>query len=147
LATFAMDPAAARRPIAALTSSSVHGWRSAHRIAPLAGTKRSRAVVAGARIDLVENDQAAFFVCYFAMIQTVSMITTMAMNCSSTRSRMSFCDVLPEPPRIILMRPRRSTTATAPMAIGTATCDMKSTMTGSFHLTTMTTLRGKSNTS
>jgi hypothetical protein len=29
-----------------------------------------------------------------------------------------------------LMRPRRSTTATAPMAIGTATCDMKSAMTG-----------------
>jgi hypothetical protein len=53
----------------------------------------SRAVVAGACIDLVENDQAAFFVCYFAMIQTVNMITTMAMNCSSTRSRMSFCDV------------------------------------------------------
>jgi hypothetical protein len=27
------------------------------------------------RIDLVENDQAAFFVCYFAMIQTVNMIS------------------------------------------------------------------------
>jgi hypothetical protein len=27
---------------------------------PLAGAKRSRAVVAGARIDLVENDHAAF---------------------------------------------------------------------------------------
>jgi len=65
---------------------------------------------------------------YFAMIQTVNMITMMAMNCSSTRSRMSCCDVLPEPPRIILMRPSRSTTATAPTAIGTATCDMKLAM-------------------
>ena len=80
------------------------------------------------------------------MIQSVNMITTMAMNCSSTRSRMSFCDVLPEPPRIILMRPRRSTTATAPMAIGTDTWDMKSAMPGSLHLSTTVTLRGKSNT-
>ena len=93
-----------------------------------AGAKRSRAVIAGARIDLVENDRAAFFLSYFAMIQSVNMITTMAMNCSSTRSRMSFCDVLPEPPRIILMRPRSSTVATAPMAIGTDTWDMKSAM-------------------
>jgi hypothetical protein len=37
-----------------------------------------------------------------------------------------------------LMKPRRSTTATAPMAIGTATCDMKLAMTGSLHLSTMT---------
>lgn len=65
------------------------------------------------------------------------MITTMAMNCSSTRSRISFCDVLPEPPRIILMRPRRSTTATAPMAIGTDTWDMKSAMPGLLHSSTM----------
>lgn len=81
------------------------------------GAKPRCAVAAGARIDLVENDHRRILsLCYFAMIQTVNMITTMAMNCSSTRSRMSFCDVLPEPPRIILMRPRRSTTATAPMA-------------------------------
>jgi len=72
----------------------------------------------------------AFSVCYLAIIQTVNMIMTMAMNYSSTRSRISFCDVLPGPPRLMLMRPRRSTTATAPMAIMTATCDMKSAVTG-----------------
>jgi hypothetical protein len=71
----------------------------------------------------------AFSLCYFAITQSVNMITTMAMNCSSTRSRMSFCEVLPEPPRIILMSPSSSTTATAPIAIGTATWDMKSAMT------------------
>ena len=53
------------------------------------------------------------------MIQIVAMMTTMATNCSSTRSRISFCEVLGEPPRIMLMRPSSSTTATAPMAIGT----------------------------
>jgi hypothetical protein len=53
------------------------------------------------------------------MTQIVNMMTTMAMNCSSTRKRISFCEVLPEPPRIMLMRPSSSTIATAPMAIGT----------------------------
>ena len=62
---------------------------------------------------------------YFDINQTVSMMTTMAMNCSITRSRISFCDVHGDPPRIVLMRPSNSTTATAPTAIGTATCDMK----------------------
>ena len=55
------------------------------------------------------------------MIQSVSMITPMAMDCSNTRSRISFCEVLPEPPSIMLTRPSSSTIATAPMAIGTAT--------------------------
>jgi hypothetical protein len=61
-------------------------------------SKPGCAVAVGARIDLVENDHRRILsLCYFAMIQTVIMITTMAMNCSSTRSRRSFCDVLPEP--------------------------------------------------
>src|SRR5829696_8485843 len=78
------------------------------------------------------DPQVARSLCVFyrAIIQTVNMIMIMAMNCSSTRSRISFCDVLPELPRLMLMRPRRSTTATAPMAIRTATCDMKSAVTG-----------------
>jgi hypothetical protein len=53
------------------------------------------------------------------MAQTVSMIMTMAMNCSTTRQRISFCDRLGEPPRSMLKRPRISTTATAPTASGT----------------------------
>ena len=50
------------------------------------------------------------------MIQIVAMITMMATNCSRTRSRINRCDVLGEPPRIMLMRPSSSTIATAPMA-------------------------------
>ena len=50
--------------------------------------------------------------------QIVTMMMMMATNCSSTRSRISFCDVLGEPPRIMLMRPSTSTIATAPIAIG-----------------------------
>ena len=53
------------------------------------------------------------------IIQIVAMTMTMATNCSSTRSRISFCDVLGEPPRIMLMRPSTSTIATAPIAMGT----------------------------
>ena len=45
------------------------------------------------------------------MAQIVSMMTTIATNCSNTRSRISFCDVWGEPPRIILARPNASTTA------------------------------------
>ena len=54
------------------------------------------------------------------MIQIVAMMTMMATNCSSTRSRISFCDRFGEPPRIMLTRPSTSTIATAPMATGTA---------------------------
>ncbi len=32
---------------------------------------------------------------YFPMNQSVSMMTPMAMDCSRTRSRISFCEVLP----------------------------------------------------
>ena len=54
------------------------------------------------------------------------MMTTMATNCSSTRSRISFCERLGEPPRIMLTSPNTSTTATAMIAAGTAKCDIKS---------------------
>ena len=50
----------------------------------------------------------------------VIMITTTATNCSSTRSRISRCEVSGEPPRIMLTRPNTSTIATAPIATGTA---------------------------
>ena len=39
---------------------------------------------------------------------------------NSTRNRISFGETLPDPPRIMLMSPSRSTTATAPIATGTA---------------------------
>ena len=35
---------------------------------------------------------------YFPITHSVNMITPMAIDCSRTRKRMSFCDVLPEPP-------------------------------------------------
>ena len=35
------------------------------------------------------------------MTQIVNMMTTTATNCSKTRMRISFCDVLGEPPRIM----------------------------------------------
>jgi hypothetical protein len=47
------------------------------------------------------------------------MITMMATNCSSTRSRMSCCERLGEPPRIMLTRPSMRTMATATIAAGT----------------------------
>jgi len=53
------------------------------------------------------------------MIQIVAMITMMAANCSSTRSRNQLLRGIGEPPRIMLRRPSSNTTATAPMAIGT----------------------------
>src|SRR4030081_2215526 len=54
------------------------------------------------------------------MNQIVTMMTMIATNCRTTRSRISFCDVLGEPPRSMLARPRPSTRATAPTARGTA---------------------------
>ena len=57
------------------------------------------------------------------MTQIVSMMMTIATNCSSTRNRISLCEVLGEPPRIMLARPSSSTIATAPIAIGTMKVD------------------------
>src|SRR4051812_16613986 len=95
-------------------------------LAPLAAAERGRAVIAGAGVNPVENDhrprsysRQTLFAFYLPIAQTVSIMTTMAMNCSSTRSLISFCDLCGEPPRIMLTRPRTSTTATAPIAIGT----------------------------
>src|SRR5262249_1763276 len=92
--------------------------------APLAGAQRRGAVVAPARIDSVKDDH----VLQRPIAQIVAMITMMAMNCSSTRRRISFCDVCGDPPRIMLARPSTSTIATAMMAIGTRAWDMKSAM-------------------
>src|SRR5215469_802824 len=96
-------------------------------LTPPAGAERGRAVVAGARVDFVQNDHRALR-SYFAISQTVNMITTMAMNCSKTRNRINCCDRCGEPPRIILTRPSNNTTATAPIAIGTPIWDMKLAM-------------------
>jgi len=110
-------------------------------LAPLAAAERGCAVVAGAGVDLVEDHHASprqiiassarrtlLERDYFAITQMVNMMMTMATNCSTTRRRISFCEVLPEPPRIILMRPSRRTMPTAPMAIGTRPCDRKFAM-------------------
>src|SRR3954470_8132764 len=52
--------------------------------------------------------------------QTTSMITMIAPNCSSTLSRISFCDVLGLPPRSMLNNPMSSTAATARTAARTS---------------------------
>src|SRR3984893_14202324 len=57
----------------------------------------------------------------------------MAMNCSSTRRRISFCERQGEPPRIMLVSPSSSTSATAPSAIGTMAYANTSLMTASYH--------------
>ena len=87
-------------------------------LAPFAVAERGRAGVAGTGVDAVEDDHGP---AQRPIAQIVAMMMTMATNCSSTRMRISFCDRLGEPPRIMLTRPSSSTTATAPMAIGTAT--------------------------
>src|SRR5215510_581163 len=84
-------------------------------LAPLAGAERGSAIVTAAGIDPVEDDHSAQ---PFA-IQIAIMIMTIATNCMSTRSRISFCDVCGEPPRIMLTRPKTKTMATAMTAIGT----------------------------
>jgi hypothetical protein len=52
--------------------------------------------------------------------QTASMVMTMATNCSSTRSRISLWDRFGDPPRIMLIRPSSSTSATAATAMGSS---------------------------
>ena len=75
-------------------------------LAPLAGAERGGAVVAGARVDAVEHHHRARAL-QRPMIQIVSMMTTSATNCSSTRQRISFCDVCGEPPRAKLTKPKQ----------------------------------------
>src|SRR5437764_4434728 len=101
-----------------LVDGAVGGDAQVVLLAPLAGAERGGAVVAGARIDAVEDDHGVGK-SYFCMSQIVTMMMTIAMNCSATRQRMSRCDVLGEPPRSMLARPMTSTIATAPTAIGT----------------------------
>src|SRR5882757_7315304 len=48
------------------------------------------------------------------------MVMMMATNCSSTRSCISFWDRFGDPPRIMLIRPISSTTATAATATGSS---------------------------
>src|SRR3984957_19802397 len=124
-----------------LVKRSVGGDPQIIFLAPLAAAERGRAIVAGAGVDLVEDHHASprqiiassarralLERDYFAITQMVNMMMTMATNCSTTRRRISFCEVLPEPPRIMLTRPSRRTMATAPMAIGTRPCDRKFAM-------------------
>src|SRR5262249_6184756 len=87
-------------------------------LASLVVAERGRAVIAGARVDAVENHHNQR-----PMAQIASMMMTIATACSNTRRRISFCEVLGEPPRIMLARPSNSTTATAPIAIGTMMVD------------------------
>ena len=55
---------------------------------------------------------------YLPIAQTVSMVMTIATNCSNTRSRISLWDRFGEPPRIMLISPNSSTNATAATARG-----------------------------
>src|SRR5215831_516499 len=100
-----------------LVDGAVGGDAQVVLLAPLAGAERGGSVIAGARIDAVEDDHGRRR--YFCMSQIVAMMMTIAMNCSTTRQRISFCDVFGEPPRSMLARPSTSTMATAPTAIGT----------------------------
>src|SRR5262249_50724569 len=87
-------------------------------LAPLAGAEGGGAVVAGARRGAVQGDRAGLVGCR-CMGVAVTMMMTMAMNCSTTRQRIRSCEVLGEPPRSMLAKPSTSTSATAPTAIGT----------------------------
>src|SRR4051794_30323001 len=86
---------------------------------PLAGDEARRAVVAGARVDLVELDHVAPRPCDQPPLRRVkysaSRIKTRATNCSATRACISLFEVVLEPPRIMLMSPRISTMTTATM--------------------------------
>ena len=55
---------------------------------------------------------------YRPIAQTVSMVMTIATNCSNTRSRISFWDRFGDPSRIMLRSPSNRTSATAPTATG-----------------------------
>ena len=85
-------------------------------LAPLAAAERGEAVVAGAGVDPVEYDHPAL---PLQIAQMVTIMTMIAMNCISTRRRISFCEGCGEPPRIRLMEPNSNTTATTPTASGT----------------------------
>src|SRR5258706_11405177 len=85
--------------------------------AAFAAAERRGPVIAGSRVDTIENDHCLFLL-QRPIAQTASMVITIATNCSSTRSRISFCERFGDPPRIMLSRPSSNTSATAPTAIG-----------------------------
>src|SRR5215204_3255116 len=57
--------------------------------------------------------------CQRPIAQTAAMMIMIAINCSSTRNRISRWEVFGDPPRIMVHSPSSSTIATAPTAIGT----------------------------
>jgi hypothetical protein len=65
-----------------------------------------------------DGEASVRFTTYLLIAQSAVMAMTMAMNCNSTRIRIRFCERFGEPPRIMLMRPSSSTSATAPTAMG-----------------------------
>ena len=84
--------------------------------AAFAAAERGGAVIAGPRVNAIEDDH--FPLLQRPIAQTASMVMTIATNCSSTRNRMSFWERFGDPPRIMLSRPSNSTSATAPTAMG-----------------------------
>jgi len=122
---------------------------------PLARAERGRAVIAGPRVDAIEQtisapcprklyllilrsakriskDEARLVASWFETVLRTSFTMRVANlpphdpehehgeadrgELQPTRHRISFCDVLGEPPRIMLTRPISSTSATAPIA-------------------------------
>ena len=98
-------------------------------LAPLAGAERGRAVVAGARIDAVEDDHRCLSAAHHPDRQHDDDDRD---ELEQHAQRMSFCDSCGEPPRIMLMRPSSRMIATIMIATGTATWDMKLAIAGTF---------------
>src|SRR5690606_26025781 len=80
---------------------------------PLAGAERGGAVVAGAGVDLVQDDHSPSP--QPREYQSARTMKISAKNWRMTRACISLFEVLPEPPRIMLMSPRASTITTATM--------------------------------
>src|SRR5690606_5072233 len=74
---------------------------------PLAGAERGGAVVAGAGVDLVQDDHSPSP--QPREYQSARTMKISAKNWRMTRACISLFEVLPEPPRIMLMSPRAST--------------------------------------
>src|SRR5207248_3048274 len=84
---------------------------------PLAGAETRGAVIAGAGVDLVELDHVASRqpISHLRVKYTASRISASATACNRTSVCISLFEVNPEPPRIMLMRPRTRTITTATM--------------------------------
>ena len=85
------------------------------RIAAYGTVDETNAAIGVARLHLADTPELD---ATLAMIQSANMVMQIATNCSSTRARISFCDVFGEPPRIMLTRPSSRTNATAASATG-----------------------------